>query len=73
VRQAGRSVSVAAMMGDTEHEALTFLDFAREHRVKIHRTNVLERLDAEIKRRANVASASSPTRRRSGAWSARCC
>jgi len=33
---------------------LTFLDFPKEHRVKIHSTNVLERLNGEIKRRANV-------------------
>ena len=42
------------MMVDTEHEVLTFLDFPKEHRVKIHSTNVLERLNGEIKRRANV-------------------
>ena len=45
---------LAAMMDDTEHEVLTFLDFPKEHRVKIHSTNVLERLNGEIKRRANV-------------------
>jgi len=45
---------LAAMMIDTEHEVLTFLDFPKEHRVKIHSTNVLERLNGEIKRRANV-------------------
>jgi putative transposase len=45
---------LAAMMIDTEHEVLAFLDFPKEHRVKIHSTNVLERLNGEIKRRANV-------------------
>jgi putative transposase len=45
---------LAAMMMDTEHEVLSFLDFPKEHRVKIHSTNVLERLNGEIKRRANV-------------------
>ena len=45
---------LAAMMIDTEHEMLAFLDFPKEHRVKIHSTNVLERLNGEIKRRANV-------------------
>jgi putative transposase len=45
---------LAAMMIDTEHEVLSFLDFPKEHRVKIHSTNVLERLNGEIKRRANV-------------------
>jgi transposase-like protein len=42
------------MMNDTEHEVLTFLDFLKAHRVKIHSTNVLERLNGEIKRRAHV-------------------
>lgn len=45
---------LTAMMIDTEHEVLAFLDFPKEHRVKIHSTNVLERLNGEIKRRANV-------------------
>jgi transposase-like protein len=45
---------LAAMLIDTEHEVLAFLDFPKEHRVKIHSTNVLERLNGEIKRRANV-------------------
>jgi transposase-like protein len=30
------------------------MDFAKEHRVKIHSTNVLARLNGEIKRRADV-------------------
>jgi len=45
---------LAAMMDAAEHEVLTFMDFPREHRVKIHSTNVLERLNGEIKRRADV-------------------
>jgi putative transposase len=45
---------LAAMMDDAEHEVLTFMDFPKEHRVKIHSTNVFERLNGEIKRRADV-------------------
>jgi len=45
---------LAAMMDAAEHEVLTFMDFPKEHRVKIHSTNVLERLNGEIKRRADV-------------------
>jgi len=45
---------LAAMMDDAEQEVLTFMDFPKEHRVKIHSTNVLERLNGEIKRRADV-------------------
>ena len=45
---------LAAMMDGAEHEVLTFMDFPKEHRVKIHSTNVLERLNGEVKRRADV-------------------
>ena len=45
---------LAAMMDGAEHEVLTFMDFPKEHRVKIHSTNVLERLNGEIKRRSQV-------------------
>ena len=45
---------LAAMMDAAEHEVLTFMDFPKEHRVKIHSTNVLERLNGEIKRRSDV-------------------
>jgi transposase-like protein len=30
------------------------MDFPKEHRAKIHSTNVLERLNGEVKRRADV-------------------
>jgi putative transposase len=50
----GKFPQLAAMMDGTEHEVLTFMDFPKEHRVKIHSTNVLERLNGEIKRRAVV-------------------
>ena len=42
------------MMDDAEHEVLTFMDFPKEHRAKIHGTNVLEGLDGEVKRRADA-------------------
>jgi putative transposase len=45
---------LAQMMDQAEHEVLAFMDFPKEHRVKIHSTNVLERLNGEIKRRADV-------------------
>jgi putative transposase len=41
-------------MDGAEHEVLTFMDFPKEHRVKIHSTNVLERLNGEITRRSDV-------------------
>lgn len=45
---------LAEMMDAAEHEVLAFMDFPKEHRVKIHSTNVLERLNGEVKRRADV-------------------
>jgi putative transposase len=45
---------LAAMMDAAEHEVLTFMDFPKEHRVKIHSTSVLERLNGEIKRHTDV-------------------
>ena len=42
------------MMEAAESEVLAFMDFPKEHRVKIHSTNVFERLNGEIKRRADV-------------------
>src|SRR5512145_1680019 len=50
----GKLPKLAAMMDAAEHEVLTFMDFPKEHRVKIHSTNVLERLNGEVKRRADV-------------------
>ena len=45
---------LATMMEAAENEVLSFMDFPKEHRVKIHSTNVLERLNGEIKRRSDV-------------------
>lgn len=45
---------LAAMMDHAEHEVLTFMNFPKAHRVQIHSTNPLERLNAEVKRRTNV-------------------
>lgn len=42
------------MAGIAEHEVLTIMDFPKKHRVKIHSTDVLERLNGEIKRRADA-------------------
>jgi len=42
------------MMHQAEHEVLAYFDFPREHRTKLHSTNTLERLNGEVKRRADV-------------------
>ena len=41
-------------MDDAESDVLAFMSFPKAHRVQIHSTNPLERLNAEIKRRTDV-------------------
>jgi putative transposase len=45
---------LAALMDSAEHDVLAFMDFPKAHRLQIHSTNPLERLNAEIKRRTDV-------------------
>lgn len=45
---------LAVLMDDAEADVLAFMSFPKSHRVQIHSTNPLERLNAEIKRRTNV-------------------
>ena len=45
---------LAALMDDSEHDVLAYLAFPAQHRVKLHSTNPLERLNKEVKRRADV-------------------
>ena len=47
-----RFPKLAAMM--EEADGLAFMTFPKAHRTKIHSTNPLERLNAEIKRRTRV-------------------
>ena len=44
----------AALMDEAEEDVLAYFDFPQAHRVKLHSTNTLERLNKEVKRRANV-------------------
>jgi transposase-like protein len=45
---------LAALMDDSEHDVLAYLGFPAQHRVKLRSTNPLERLNKEVKRRADV-------------------
>jgi putative transposase len=45
---------LAALMEEAESDVLAFMTFPKAHRVQIHSTNPLERLNAEIKRRTDV-------------------
>ncbi|XYX40467.1 IS256 family transposase [Candidatus Erwinia dacicola] len=46
--------AVTEMMDEAEAEGLAYFGFPRAHRVKIHSTNTLERLNKEVKRRSDV-------------------
>ena len=45
---------LSALMHDAEADVLAYMTFPKEHRVKLHSTNPLERLNGEIKRRTEV-------------------
>src|SRR5213080_4960135 len=45
---------LAALMDDSEHDVLAYMTFPSQHRTKLHSTNPLERLNKEVKRRADV-------------------
>ena len=38
----------------SEHDVLAYMAFPRQHRTKLHSTNPIERLNKEVKRRADV-------------------
>jgi putative transposase len=44
---------LAVLMDEAESDVLAFMSFPKAHRVQIHSTNPLERLNAEIKRRTD--------------------
>ena len=46
--------ALAQMLREDIIESLTYMDFPIEHRARIRTTNVIERLNGEIKRRTNV-------------------
>jgi transposase-like protein len=41
-------------MDASEHDVLAYMAFPAQHRTKLHSTNPLERLNKEVKRRADV-------------------
>jgi putative transposase len=41
-------------MDESEHDVLAYMAFPGQHRTKLHSTNPLERLNKEVKRRADV-------------------
>ena len=41
-------------MDESEHDVLAYITFPAQHRTKLHSTNPLERLNKEVKRRADV-------------------
>src|SRR5262249_46725002 len=49
-----RFPKIGALMDKSEADVLAQLSFSKAHRLQIHSTNPLERLNAEIKRRTDV-------------------
>lgn len=45
---------LAVLMDESEPDVLAFMAFPAQHRTKLHSTNPLERLNKEVKRRADV-------------------
>ncbi len=45
---------LSTLMDESEHDVLAYMGFPAQHRAKLHSTNPLERLNKEIKRRADV-------------------
>jgi putative transposase len=45
---------LAGLLDEAETDVLAYMTFPKDHRVKIHSTNPLERLNGEIKRRTEV-------------------
>ncbi|BAH75422.1 putative transposase [Solidesulfovibrio magneticus RS-1] len=50
----GKWPKLATFMDETEHDVLAYMTFPAQHRVKLYSTNPLERLNKEVKRRADV-------------------
>lgn len=50
----GKCPKLGNFIDDSETDVLTHLDFPSQHRTRIHSTNSLERLNKEVKRRADV-------------------
>jgi putative transposase len=45
---------LAAFLDESEHDVLAYMGFPAQHRQKLHSTNTVERLNKEVKRRADV-------------------
>ena len=50
----GKWPKLSTFIDDSEIDVLAHMDFPAQHRTKIHSTNPLERLNKEVKRRADV-------------------
>lgn len=45
---------LADLMAASEHDVLAYMSFPRQHRTKLHSANPIERLNKQVKRRADV-------------------
>jgi len=49
-----KAAKLARLMDEAEPDVLAYMSFPKDHRLKIHSTNPLERVNGEIKRRTEV-------------------
>jgi putative transposase len=49
-------LKLATLMADSEHDVLAYMTFPARHRTQLRSTNPLERLNKEVKRRADVVA-----------------
>ncbi len=52
--KANRASPASSRVDEAEHDVLAYVAFPAQHRTKLHSTNPLERLNKEVKRRADV-------------------
>ena len=50
----GRWPKLATLMDESDHDVLAYMAFPAQHGTKLHSTNPLERLNKEVKRRADI-------------------
>jgi len=49
-----KDAELTTVLDEAEHDVLAYMTFPKEHRIMLHSTNSIERLNGEIKRRCDV-------------------
>ena len=54
----GKMPRLSGLMDAADEDVLAYMTFPQQHRTKLHSTNLIERLNGEIKRRTDVVGIS---------------